>query len=159
MAGLNPNRAPNFLAIQFQLDNVIDLNLQPLRHLGTDEHGVVPSELGHRLGQFLQPAVVGELPVVDGGIAADVELDLSLTYRIYRRTKWISSGVEVIRKRFWGERRPLNPSIMQRFAPELLEIGAGVLLLPIAARQIIASRVRLAGKERNEFQRALAVVQ
>ena len=48
---------------------------------------------------------------------------------------------------------------MQRLAPELLEIGTGVLLLPVAARQIVASRVRLAGKKRNEFERALARVE
>ena len=75
MAGLNPDRAGDFLPVQLEFDHVFDFDLQPLRHLGTDEHGVVPGELGHRLGQFLQPAVVGELSVVDGGIAADVELD------------------------------------------------------------------------------------
>ena len=42
---------------------------------GTHQDRIVPGELVHRLGQFLQPAVVGELAVVDGGIAAEVDLD------------------------------------------------------------------------------------
>jgi hypothetical protein len=50
MSGLNPDGAGDFLAIQFQLDDVFSFDLQPLRHLGTDEHGIVPGELGHRLG-------------------------------------------------------------------------------------------------------------
>src|SRR5580704_9844422 len=75
MAGLNPDGAGDFFAVQFKLDHVFRGNLQPVGHLGADQDRVVPGELGHRLGQFLQPAVVGKLSVVDGGVAADVELD------------------------------------------------------------------------------------
>ena len=75
MSGLNPDGACDFLAVQFEFDNVFRCELQALRHFGTDLHGVVPGELGHRLGKFLQPAVVGELSIPDGGVAADVELD------------------------------------------------------------------------------------
>ena len=75
MARLNPYRAGNFLSVQLKLDDVFRFDLHPLRHFGADEHGVVPGELGHRLGQLLQPAVVGELAVVDGGIAANVEFE------------------------------------------------------------------------------------
>src|SRR5580692_11307257 len=48
---------------------------------------------------------------------------------------------------------------MQRLAPELLEICPGVLLLPVGADEIVSSRVGLAGEQRDEFQRALAVVE
>ena len=75
MAGLNPDRAFDLFAIQLKLDDVFGADAKALGHLRADEHGIVPSELVHRLGQFLQPAVVGELSVVDGGVAADVELD------------------------------------------------------------------------------------
>ena len=75
MSGLNPDGAGDFFAVEFELDHVFDFDLETLRHLWADEDGVVPGELGHRLGQFLEPAVVGELAVVDGGVAADVELD------------------------------------------------------------------------------------
>ena len=66
MAGLNPRGAFDFFAVEFQLEHVFGSNLHPLGHLGADLDGIVPGELVHRLGQFLQPAVVGELAVVDG---------------------------------------------------------------------------------------------
>ncbi len=40
---------------------------------GRDEDGVVPGDLGHRLGAFLEPAVVGEASVVDRRIGAKDE--------------------------------------------------------------------------------------
>ena len=75
MSGLNPDGAGDFLTVQFKFDDVFGFDVQALGHRGTDLDGVVPRELVHRLGKFLQPAVVGELSVVDGGVAADVELD------------------------------------------------------------------------------------
>ena len=63
------------------------------------------------------------------------------------------------RHRFRGEGRAFDPAIMQRLAPELLEVGASVLLLPVGADEIISSRVGLPGEQRDEFQRALAVVE
>ena len=47
---------------------------------------------------------------------------------------------------------------MQRLAPELLEVGAGVLLLPVGANQIVPGRIGLTGKQRHKFDCALAVV-
>src|SRR5581483_3475999 len=69
MSGLNPYGAFEFPAVQFEFDNIFRGELQTVGHLGTNEDRVVPSELRHRLGKFLQPAVVGELAVVDRGIA------------------------------------------------------------------------------------------
>ena len=48
---------------------------------------------------------------------------------------------------------------MQGLAPELLEVGAGVLLLPVSASQVVSGGVGLAGEQRDEFQCALAVVE
>ncbi len=42
---------------------------------GADEGRVVPGELGERVGQLLQPAVVGEPAVVDPVVAAEDELE------------------------------------------------------------------------------------
>ena len=139
MSGLNPDRAGDFLAVQFEFDNVFDFDLQPLRHLGTDEDGVVPGELGHRLGQFLQPAVVGELSVVDGGIAAEVELDGAGVSNARAAEAPPPSRVN----RFRSEGGAFDPSIVQRLAPELLEVGAGVLLLPVGAHKVVAGRFSL----------------
>src|SRR5580658_6460944 len=75
MPGLNPDSALSFLPVEFEFDYVIHGEVKTLGHLGADLDGIVPGELRHRLGEFLEPAVVGELSVVDGGVAADVELD------------------------------------------------------------------------------------
>ena len=50
---------------------------QFLRSLWTDQRGVVPGELGNRLGQFLQPAVVGKAAVVNARIRTEDEFDVS----------------------------------------------------------------------------------
>src|SRR5271168_2405949 len=155
MSGLNPDWAGDLLSIQFQFDNVFHFNLEPLGHLGTDEHGVVPGELGHRLGQFLQPAVVGELSVVDRGIAADVEFDgvgrgIPISYA---RKAYGSHG-----NRFRGISCSVYPAIVQGFAPELLEVSAGVLLLPVGADKVVTRGVSLTGKKSDKLHCALAVV-
>jgi hypothetical protein len=75
MSCLNPDWAVNFFSVQLKFDDIFGLDLQALRHLGADEDSVVPGQFRHWLGQFLQPPVVGELSVVDGGVAAEVELD------------------------------------------------------------------------------------
>ncbi len=53
MAGLNPDRAFYFLAIEFEFGNVFEIQFQPLGHCRADHDGVVPSELGQRLWKFL----------------------------------------------------------------------------------------------------------
>src|SRR5258707_8834491 len=152
MAGLNPDRAGDFLSVQFEFDNVFDFDLEALRHLGADEHGVVPSELGHRLGEFLQPAVVGELSVVNGGVATDVELDgAGVRLRRLRSTRTFR------RYGFWSECCSFNPAIVQRFAPESFKVPA-VLFLPIGTNQMVAVRVSLPGEKRDKFRCALAAI-
>ncbi len=139
MAGLNPDRAGDFLAVQFEFDHVFNFDLQALRHLGADEDGIVPDQLGHRLGQFLEPAVVGELSVVDGGVTADVELDGELVE--HSRAWMIKSFCGQL---FRWSSGSIDPSVVQRLPPECFEVGAGVLLLPVGARQVVAGCVGLA---------------
>src|SRR6266700_639590 len=47
MAGLNPDGARDFLAVEFEFDYVFGRDVETLRHLGPDEDGVFPCELGH----------------------------------------------------------------------------------------------------------------
>ena len=42
-----------------------------------DQRGVVPGQLGHRIGQLLQPAVVGEAAVVGVGVGVEGDLEPS----------------------------------------------------------------------------------
>src|SRR3984885_6581313 len=51
VAGLNPDRTLDFLSVELEFDNVFCVDLQPFGHLGADEDGVVPGELGHGLGE------------------------------------------------------------------------------------------------------------
>src|SRR5580698_4476716 len=107
MAGLNPDGAGDFFAVQFEFDYVFGGDVETLRHLGADLDGVVPGELRHRLGEFLEPAVVGELSVVDGGVATDVELDGGgVGFRPRRRNGCLCT------QRLRRERSALNPTIM-----------------------------------------------
>ena len=146
----------SFLPLQFEFDHVFRGDVEALGHLGADEDGVVPGELGHRLGEFLQPAVVGELSVVDGGVAADVELDgVGIGFRQVADFGRDRREAQIFRR----ESGSLDPAIVERLAPELLEVGAGVLLLPVGASEIVACSIGLAGEERDEFQRALAVIE
>ena len=62
------------------------------------------------------------------------------------------------RDRFWLERGAVDPAIVQRLAPELLEVCAGVLLLPVSADEIVSGRVGLTGEHGNEFDRTLPVI-
>ena len=48
---------------------------------------------------------------------------------------------------------------MQRFAPECARNRAGLLLLPVRARRVVSGGVGLAREQRDEFVRALAVIQ
>ena len=75
MSGLNPGCAADLHSIQFELKNIFGDDLHALGHLRAEADNVVPRKLVERLREFLQPAVVGELSVVDSGITADVELD------------------------------------------------------------------------------------
>ena len=151
MACLNPNRAGDLLAVQLKLDHVFGLDPEPLRHLGTDEHGIVPGELGHRLGELLKPAVVGELAIVDGGIAAEVELDKVQAQIVIRRFRELASlhGDRLCRKC-----RALDPAVVQRLPPELLEGSASEastsrcgLSLPVAANEIVTRGIGLSGEQ------------
>ena len=57
------------------------------------------------------------------------------------------------------ERRAFDPAIVQRLAPEGVEVGAGMLLLPVGLHDFVAAGVGLPGEHRHQLVRALAVVQ
>ena len=155
MADLDPDRSGHLLAVEFEFDQVFGFDLHALGHGRTHQHRVVPGELVHRLGQFLQPAVVGELSVVDGGIAAEVDFDGLGVGGRSASGKPAALGADRLRR----ERSAFHPAIVQRFSPEGVEIGAGVLLLPVGLHDFVAARCRPAGEHGDQFVRALAVVE
>ena len=52
-----------------------------------------------------------------------------------------------------------DPAIVQRLAPERVEVGAGVLLLPVSLDEIVSSETGLARKDGDDLVRALAAVE
>src|SRR5581483_8961932 len=146
-------RAFHFLAVQLKFYDIFRGEMQAAGHLWAYLHRVVPGQLRHRLRKLLQPAVVGELSVPDGGIAADVELDGRVSGRLP------ANVIVLCCHGFRLVSCALDPTIVQRLAPELFEVRAGVLLLPVSAYQVVATRIRLAGERGDEFDRAFGVVQ
>ena len=128
MSGLHPDRPGDFAPREFDRDHVLRLELFALGHLGADQDGVVPGQFRHRLGKFLQPAVVGELAVVNGRVSAEIDFE---GFRVGAGRSW-----QIGRFRgqgLWSERRSLDPPVVQRFAPEDFEVAAGMLLLPVGS--------------------------
>ncbi len=68
---------------------------------------------------------------------------------------WQPSSVNILRR----VGRAFDPAVVQRLAPESVEIGAGVLFLPVLLNQIVSGETRLAGENRDDFVRGLAAIQ
>src|SRR5215469_4144486 len=75
MARLDPNGAIHLASVQFDGDDLHDMDAFALGHLRAHKDGVIPNQLRHGLGQFLQPAIIGEAAVVDAGVAAEIDVD------------------------------------------------------------------------------------
>ncbi len=122
--------------------------LIPSRSRGAwaEQDGIVPGYLGQRLGQFLQPAVVGEAAVENarigteehiqrraGGGSAHLRRLLFLRRDIRRRQVLLD-------RRLPRSRRALrHDAVMKRRAPKWLEVAAGfALLLPIGPHEFVA---------------------
>ena len=98
----------SYLPFSSTRDHVLVLDLQPLGHLRRHEQRIVPGHLGHRLGKFLQPAVVGEAAVVDGRIAAEVDFDGVLTAELDADDGKFAG---LRRNLLWLRRRAVNPAL------------------------------------------------
>ncbi|PYX22190.1 MAG: hypothetical protein DMG82_15295 [Acidobacteria bacterium] len=154
MSGLHPDRPGNFAPREFDRDHVLRLELFALGHLGADQDGIVPGQFRHRLGKFLQPAVVGELAVVNGRVSAEIDLK-----RLLIGGGGFRWNVGLGGNGFRSIGRSLDPPIVQRLAPEGFEVAAGMLLLPVGADQVVSGRVGDSGECRDEFMSALAGVE
>ena len=91
-----------------------------------DQRGVVPRQLGHRLGQFLHPAVVREASVVDRRVAPEIDLDAVVRRRLSgdARRHIRRDG----RRRCAGNRRRArDEAVVEPFAPQRFE-GSGAVV-------------------------------
>src|SRR5581483_2971240 len=117
-------------------------------------HGIVPSELRHRLGQFLQPAVVGEATVVNRWIAAEVDFDCALSGRRCRTRE-----ICVLCRNLLGLRsRAVDPTLLERLAPPQVEVGTGMFRLPVVLNDLVAGWLVLPSDVTQELDSTLAVI-
>ena len=77
-AGLNPDAALDRATVRRDGNHVAVLPAELRRRLAADEHGVVPDELGNRVGQLLEPAVVRITTVVHARVAVEDDFELVL---------------------------------------------------------------------------------
>ena len=68
MSRRNPDRSANGIRFVANLRNIFVSQIHSFRSHGTDQRCVVPSEFGHRFGQFLKPSVVRKAAVENRGI-------------------------------------------------------------------------------------------
>ncbi len=135
------------------------------RCLGADQRGIVPGELGDRLWQFLQPAVIGETPVVDARIGAEDEFKIGRGSGFWRRQ---TRGSESEGGTDRGISRTRNEPIVQRFAPEFFgstrflerrEVGGLPHHLRVGAQRIIIANPRLVAECGKHFAGGMRVIQ
>src|SRR5690349_4544148 len=84
MSGLYPRGRPQRMTLVGQLKHVPRLHVQAVSRGRAQDGGVVPGEFGNRLGQFLEPPVVAEPSVVNGGIGTEVHLELAFQTALLR---------------------------------------------------------------------------
>ena len=149
MTGRDPHRSSKGAALVFQLQHVLGVEVELLRSSGTDPRGVVPGHFVLRLGQFLEPAVVGPRSIPDGGIGPEDNLQ-TLDRRGLTAGRGFGGDVD------GGKRAVRNYAIVQRLLPEHVEVG---LTLPILLDQLVSGFVRLTGECCDHFVRVLAAVE
>ncbi len=125
-----------------------------LRGRRRHQHGVVPRELRQRLGQFLQPAVVGEATVVD---------------RRVRRERHLVGAADGGRRGrhgrgahgFRSRRGAGNHAVVNGLAPGLLEHVAGKrgLRLPVLAHQVVAVALGPVAEDGDDLVERLAAIE
>ena len=144
MAGHHQRGSDDFASECLDLNCVVLLELEALHGSQAHQRGVVPTEVRDLLGQFLQPAHVGEAAVVERWIGAEGNLQCVCRQGNFGLGRNISNAVCALhrgrqrhrvircRKRYVGwsglgrEGSALDPSIVQRAAPARVEVSLDV---------------------------------
>ncbi len=122
MARRDHHRRVSGRAVQAQVDHVALLEAEARRVGGAEQRGVLPRQLGDGVGQFLQPAVVGQAAVVDLVIGDDVDLEprRGLRRRLHRLRRG-ENRVVPDGRRLGLEGAPLDEAVGDPFLPGQLE--------------------------------------
>jgi len=142
------NRGVHDAIVDTQRDPVLVLHLERLGRARGHDCGVVPDELGDRLGQFLQPPVRGEAPVVRRVVGEQHELvRAALAERLAGQ---ILRGIAAQRGRRLRGQRSVEAAA-QHPLPGGLAAVAEDLVLPTPAQEsvpVIGGQRRIVGSQR-----------
>ena len=113
-------------------------------------------EFGDGLGQFLQPAEIGEAAVVNRGVWTEDDFQLAFQLVFVRRRgqrRAVNGG------RLSGQRRAGYHAIVYRAPPPGFEIAALVLRRPIAFDDVVSARFRRVEEHLQHLVSGAAVVE
>ena len=159
VAGRNPDRCLDAVAVETQLDHIFIRDTELLSHMQAHKSGVILCQLGEWFGQFLQPAIIGKSAVPDGRIGLKDEIECRLVRisgfsdrRAFGPVRQVGSGCD----RLGWKCAPDNNAVVQRRLPKRVEIGwvGGLVVLnpvvtPVILNNIVAGTAGLI-KERNQ---------
>ena len=72
--GQDEDRSLDRAAAVAQLHHVVCLQVEAFGRGRAEQHRVIPGQLGQRLGQLLQPGVIGKSPIPDAGVRPEDDL-------------------------------------------------------------------------------------
>ncbi len=156
LARLDPRRQLQGLAAVAELDHVLAGDPHPVGQGLADEGGVVPGHPVHRLGQLLEPAVVGEPAVPDRRVGAEDELE-PLGGRVASRRPgrlW-TFGLTSLALRAV----PVDHALAQGCPPGRLEVARQRLPPPVVADHLERRAVGLAQEDAQQLDGRLAGVE
>ena len=154
VAGLDEGRSGDGPAGHGHRHVIAVADAQRLRGRGRHQHGVVPRQLRQRLGEFLQPAVVGKATVVNRRVRREGHFVRAADGSRGRRHRRGAHG--------FGRRRGAgNHAVVDGLAPGLVEHRAGKrgLGLPVLAHQFVAVALGPIAEHRDDLVERLAAIE
>src|ERR1700722_980735 len=92
VAGNEHDSGFHFASAELQLDVIAVDDAEALRGLRADHRGVVPSEFGVGLRNFLEPAAIGEATVENGGIGFENDFEVACFCAVVGRGRYFRAG-------------------------------------------------------------------
>ncbi|MGE5813016.1 MAG: TAT-variant-translocated molybdopterin oxidoreductase, partial [Acidobacteriota bacterium] len=149
-AGQDPDRKLERAARVIETDHILVRKTERLRGFGAHERGVVPGELGQRIGKLLQPPVVRESAVVKPRGREEHDLQVARRSCIGSSSARTGAAVQAgkLRKRIDSESRSDfgklaagKQAIVQNAVPLLLELGLAEDRLPGLTHDVVAGTI------------------
>ena len=118
--------------------------------LRRDERGVFPGQLGQRLRELLQPAVVGVRPVPDRRIGTEQQGEAGFGFRSPACD--VVAELDVLRRKC----RVRDDAVVERLAPRELRVAPRKLSAPEGLDDVVSRPIRLVREGREQLVGGLA---